>query len=1139
MFNFELERIPGNKNRADGLSRIDWDQQKEKAVETTPPVDGFLDQEEDIRLHINEWSLRVSNCVGHPIWLAPKGYEQKAELVLKPFEGEDLWGGKDVQWMMKLALAGMHSLVEEVRTIEEGPDQVEKHEELMGGMYLLVNTLLQGNFDQISSLNPAENEYMVPESQDDELEEGEIKEAFRAEEYDGIYLELGLLLSCEMRDRDGSERAQKIRHLYLQIDVSIKMSPLWKLFEVHCLTENMRILSLGDDAMTRMYDVFLMRIGNGDHIRFVPNEPAMVKLPHEICTDKLIRDLIAWMFEDVCEHVGDADYFYTRLILCATNDNVGCVNDMVLNDFPGEVLRALRTILADVLFGDDRDPCLKSQRGEDYASPSNVGTPIVTASIVVSTSPAAMFTPSPAPCVVPAPVSPASQLHVCIGGLPEVTPSTFDIAVYESLASVGLKKVHAHLSYLDNSHRLDFTKTTMPRGGRGTWPPRRPLGALGGYERHGTRHREHTLVYDDGDIELFLDDFRGHAEHMGWTVTQMIERLRGAGRFEEPIARIRTKARPLGASGGYEQHGTRHREHTPVYDDRDIELFLDDFRGHAEHMGWTVTQMIERLRGAGRFEEPIAQIRREARTWPEVEMRMQELRPSPVGPDGRPICLEIGNVEDFIPAFEQFMHDQRILRDEWARTLPLWTRKVERPLARQRSKRQRDLEPRQELEAHLDVSQWRVSPTSKKRGEPAEGLPREEVREPERETRQDAEEGHAMGEVIEVEDTPPQARAAELGPEIVPEIAHEEGREPRQEESPSPQPKATLSPGVRMEMERKLTDWRSEVISTIDRYLAAHGACAYGATARATPAREGDGRRDSGESRPSHKRESTGTGDNRGETGQSWKARGGELVGKAEIRGGGALPDQPPYAASKPCGIKEMWDKFFGQHGEGLATPERAGLGTSRTADEYLDRKIRFLAKTSFNRCLMLEDDLAGKRMKEASDGVRLEVVEAEEEASLFSPEQRVEEPHEREMVIAMESFIEGRPQRLDTPEYRPEGVGIRRELNTQELETRPEEPMGMPQSYEVAREASEAPSSPGSQKKRRRGRKSGDLSCFFCKDGEHRALQCPKFLKDKAAEKVTERGGRMYDRQGRVVERTADGGRAQLYGQNQKEMSE
>ncbi|GBG85431.1 hypothetical protein CBR_g40073 [Chara braunii] len=275
-----------------------------------------------------------------------------------------------------------------------------------------------------------------------------------------------------------------------QIDASIKMSPLWKLFEVHCLNENMQILSLGNDPMARMYDMFLMRIGNGDPIRFVPNEPAAVKLPHEICTDKPIRDLISCTFEDVCEHVGDADYFNARLILCATNDDAGCVNDMVLNDFPSESNWMFQSLLHDEYIalsneeiarmtfhlpycptdGTVPEPFFryariqslikripvgvpssappratvrplslpapsptKFQRLADYASPSNVATTVVTASTVVSASPAAMFTPSPTDCVVPAP---------------------FDIVVYESLASIGPKNVHAHLFHLDSFHRL-------------------------------------------------------------------------------------------------------------------------------------------------------------------------------------------------------------------------------------------------------------------------------------------------------------------------------------------------------------------------------------------------------------------------------------------------------------------------------------------------------------------------------------------------------------------------------------------------------------------------------------------------------------------------------------------------------------
>ncbi|GBG90512.1 hypothetical protein CBR_g50856 [Chara braunii] len=218
MFNFELERILGDKNTADGLSRINWDGANQESIEDTPPVDGFLDQEEDARLHINEWSLRVPSCVAHPIWLAPRGYEEKEELVLKPFQEEDPWGSKDVGWMIRLALAGTHSLAEEVRTIEEGPTQIEEHEQLMGKMYLLTNTFLQGNFSQRSAASSEEGELLIPESQDDEFEEGEIRESFRVEEYDGIYWELGLLLSCEMRDRDASAKAQKMRHLYVVRD---------------------------------------------------------------------------------------------------------------------------------------------------------------------------------------------------------------------------------------------------------------------------------------------------------------------------------------------------------------------------------------------------------------------------------------------------------------------------------------------------------------------------------------------------------------------------------------------------------------------------------------------------------------------------------------------------------------------------------------------------------------------------------------------------------------------------------------------------------------------------------------------------------------------------------------------------------
>ncbi|GBG59970.1 hypothetical protein CBR_g301 [Chara braunii] len=527
----------------------------------------------------------------------------------------------------------------------------------------------------------------------------------------------------------------------------------------------------------------------------------------------------------------------------------------------------------------------------------------------------------------------------------------------------------------------------------------------------------------------------------------------------------------------------------------------------------------------------------------------------------------------------------------------------------------------------VEIQRWDAKEVDEGHDEPIGDSPREEVRQGEE---RGAQGGRVAEEVIEVgEDTPPQAHVAELRPEIVPKIAREEEEEPQQGEIPSLPPEVILSPGVKMEIERERTDWRRKAISMIDRYLAVH-AQEHPDIEEPMPM---EPPRESRQLEREAGAEIPGRADHRtrgrvpaGETADEKRARVGKCVEEIwqesqRLEVVRALPDQPP--PPKPCGVKEMWDEFFDQHGEGLTTPEGAGLGTSRRLDEYLDRKIRFLTKTSFNRYLMLKDDLAGKKVKEASHGVRLKAVEAEvrelralvasqaaiiqdlrrqprdrvdrtereepaevvdgagssrhdvqresiqdlseqplavglpleppmgrvimepeeakakreaereafefraptelatlpttavepmteamplsvergqqttssepiqgsvkgsmdvllkavdtmqEEASLFSPEQRVEEPPQGEMMIAMKSVIEGRPQRLDTPEYRPTGVGIRAEPSTREMDLRSKESMDVPQSYELGREASEAPSSLGSQRKKKRLRKS------------------------------------------------------------------
>ncbi|GBG78610.1 hypothetical protein CBR_g27836 [Chara braunii] len=215
----ELERIPGNKNRANGLSRVDWDKNSQGVIEDTPPVDGFLDSEGDVRLHINSWSLAVGNYVtpGRPVWLAPPGHVRRPNLVLKPYVEEDSWGMPDVDWMMDLALASKYQLHEDLLTIEDGALQVDKHEKVIGGVYLLANALLQEEVVRNTVQDQEEGDNVVHEREDDDFEEGEIKEAFRAEEY-GVYLELGMRLSCEMRERDACARVLKMRSNFLVRD---------------------------------------------------------------------------------------------------------------------------------------------------------------------------------------------------------------------------------------------------------------------------------------------------------------------------------------------------------------------------------------------------------------------------------------------------------------------------------------------------------------------------------------------------------------------------------------------------------------------------------------------------------------------------------------------------------------------------------------------------------------------------------------------------------------------------------------------------------------------------------------------------------------------------------------------------------
>ncbi|GBG70198.1 hypothetical protein CBR_g6330 [Chara braunii] len=346
-----------------------------------------------------------------------------------------------VEWMMELALASSHSLVEDMRTIEEGPDQVERHEDLMGGMYLLVNTLLQESLDQPGSLNPAGNVDEIPESQDDEFEEGEIKEVFRAEEYGGIYLELGLLLSCEIGLRDASDRGQRMLQRYL-----VRDGHLFVRREVG----NPRRVVCGRNRQIDVVAALHDDIAGGHR---------GVK-----ATYAKISELYYW--DGMMDMVGK---FCRSCVPCQERSRLG-QGEPLHPRLEREVEAVMHLDLLFMPLGDQGYNYIFNAR--DNLSGFVDGRAVRTKT--------------------------GSALVSCIEEYYLRYPFVREF-VMDRGSEFTFQEVQELLS------RSDFTKTAMPRGGKGTRPPQRPLGASGGYERHGPRHRESTPVYNDGDIELFLD----------------------------------------------------------------------------------------------------------------------------------------------------------------------------------------------------------------------------------------------------------------------------------------------------------------------------------------------------------------------------------------------------------------------------------------------------------------------------------------------------------------------------------------------------------------------------------------------------------------------------------------------------------
>ncbi|GBG65431.1 hypothetical protein CBR_g50791 [Chara braunii] len=484
------------------------------------------------------------------------------------------------------------------------------------------------------------------------------------------------------------------------------------------------------------------------------------------------------------------------------------------------------------------------------------------------------------------------------------------------------------ISLIDLYSRSDFLKAAMQRGGRG----QRPLGASGGEERHGPFRREPTPVFDDDNIELFLDAYREHAAQRGWDVSKraLLIWTRGA---ERPLARkIQGRARDWEDCRAQLKVAFRRPEPErpePRVDRRRRSKRLRDLEAR-ELVTSRGGQKALAQREGGQ-----AGPTRARESFPACGLRQVELHPDTEGD------LPVSSLQ----APEQ--------------------RESEVPAA-----------PFRGLEAHLDASQWEASSAGVSPMDPSGG---ERIR-PEPEAEPLRLKGVGAEDIIMVEgDTPPdspaRAQTRRSWPEGVPE--------PDNQEAPVPPPEAAMSPRQEIEARGPGEGWGTKPRLVIDSRLAVHaaehpdieGPSLVGPSSG--PARaelEGGLQAATGEVTEA------GTGKKPDEATQANRARVRARLEEIHerrdrMKAAGIAPTPPVDLKTSERRIDELWARYEGRReaarqkaqGTGQATKGadeaievgELGFSATREAIKWVDKEIKQTSITAFHRYSLLSDELA------------------------------------------------------------------------------------------------------------------------------------------------------------------------------------
>jgi ATP-dependent DNA helicase PIF1 len=123
------------------------------------------------------------------------------------------------------------------------------------------------------------------------------------------------------------------------VSASLAQSSLWAHIKVMKLSTNMRLQQTSDlleNLKQKEFAEFLLKIGDGTYT-VNPGTEDVITLPSNmVITKGTLTNLIDFVYSDLVENCGNANYMVSRAILAPKNINVDAVSDMIMEKIPGE-----------------------------------------------------------------------------------------------------------------------------------------------------------------------------------------------------------------------------------------------------------------------------------------------------------------------------------------------------------------------------------------------------------------------------------------------------------------------------------------------------------------------------------------------------------------------------------------------------------------------------------------------------------------------------------------------------------------------------------------------------------------------------------------------------------------------------------